>query len=118
MGLLDGGIAAAFAGAFGSVYLAATLHRPTTTDDGMGGGSTSWTDEAVKVQPDLASQAMVSGDSYVESDGRMLMLASGQDDPSTDCELTFRGTRFSVVNWSADPARSYFDLHVRRKSDA
>jgi hypothetical protein len=114
-GFLDGGIAAAFSSVFEDMYLPATLHRPTTSDDGMGGGSTTWTDEAVKVQPDLASQAMVSGQGYVESDGRMLMLAAGHDDPNTDCELTYGSARFSILNWSADPAKSYFDLHVRRK---
>jgi hypothetical protein len=114
-GFLDGGIADAFNSIFSSFYLAATLHRPTTNEDGEGGGSETWTDEAVKVQPDVASQAMVNADTYVESDGRLLMLAAGHDEPSTDCELTFGGARFSILNWSADPARSYFDLRVRRK---
>lgn len=113
-GFLDGGIADTFASIFGGIYLSATLHRPTTTDDGMGGGSTTWTDEAVKIQPDSATQAMVASAGYVESDGRMLMLASGHADPDTDCELTYGSTRFMVVNWSTDPCRSYFDLHVRK----
>jgi hypothetical protein len=117
MGLLDGGLASTFNTVFSGLYLDATLYRKTEGDDGMGGGSGNGFDAgtAVKVQPDSTTQAMRDTPGYIATDKRFLMLAIAAD-PDTDCEILQNDQRFSVINWSSDPARSYFDLHVRRKS--
>jgi hypothetical protein len=114
MALLDGDVAEFFSSAFSGFYLDATLHRPAFTDDGAGGGSTTWADEAVKVQPEATTQAMRDSPGYVDTDRRFLMLAHGVAEPTTDCELTLAGQRWAIANWSRDPAGAYYDLHGRK----
>jgi len=121
MGLLDGGIAAAFAGVFSAVYLDGTLYRPSSSaDDGKGGGMASGFDSGipVKVQIDAASQAMRSADGYVEGDVRILMLAHGVATPDTDCEIGAGGARYMIASVATDPAGSYYELRGRKASDA
>lgn len=121
MSLLDGGLAEIFAAAFGSVYLDGSLYRPIdAADDGAGGGSGSGFDTGapVKVQIDAATQAMRSADNYVETDQRILVLASGIDPITTDCELVAGGTRWGIASVAQDPARSYYELRGQRKSGA
>jgi hypothetical protein len=121
--LLDGGIASTFASAFGSMFLTAKLYRPNAfTDDGMGGGSGSGFDSGtlIRAQLDEASQAMMAADGYAETDQRILVLASGVDPITTDCEieLPVGGTRWSIASVTQDPARAYYDLRGRKKSGA
>jgi hypothetical protein len=118
MSLLDGGIAAAFAGVFGGIYLDGSLYRLVeAADDGMGGGADSGfaPAEAVKVQIDQATQAMRSSEGYVEDDVRILMLAHGVASPDTDCEIAAGGTRYMVETVATDPAGGYFELRGRKK---
>lgn len=109
MGLLDGGLAGVFAAALGSIYSDATLHRATVTDDGAGGGSVSYSDTAVKAQLDRLTQAQRDG-GYTDKDQRILVLASGLAEITTDDEITVDGRRWSVASVSTDPAQAYFDL--------
>jgi hypothetical protein len=121
MGLLDGGIAEVFAGAFGALYLDGLLYRPAAfNDDGMGGGSDPGfaAGEAVKVQIDAATQAMRASEGFVETDQRILVLAHGVSTIDTDCELAAGGTRWMVATVATDPAGSYYELRGRRKTDA
>jgi hypothetical protein len=113
MSLLDGGIASIMSAALGGLYLDATLHRSSTTDDGQGGGSTTYADEAVKAQLDVATDAMRQSEGYVDTDVRILVLASGVDKPDTDCQITMLGIRYGIANVGTDPAQSYWDLHGR-----
>jgi hypothetical protein len=115
MGLLDGGGAALMASVFSSFYLDATLHRPTLTDDGQGGGSTTWTDEPVKVQLEAATEAMRQAEGYIDVDIRILMLAHGVDRPDSDCEVSVTGhDRYSIQPpIGRDPAGAYWDLRGR-----
>lgn len=118
MGLLDGDIAAAFAGVFGGVYLDGMLYRPNEfTDDGKGGGAGPGflPGEAVKVQVDAATQAMRAGEGYVEGDVRILMLAHGVAAPDTDCECAAGGARYMIETVGTDSAGSYYELRGRRK---
>lgn len=116
--LLSGGLASVFSSAFSGIYLDATLHRPTFTDDGVGGGTTTFSDEVIKVQPEATTQAMRDSPGYVDTDKRFLMLAFGVAEPDTDCEITLAGQRWSIANWSRDPASAYYDIHGRRAGDA
>lgn len=114
MGLLDGGGAALMASVFGGIYLDATLHRPTTTDDGMGGGSSTFADEPVKVQLEAVTEAMRQAEGYTDRDVRILMLASGVPRPNSDCEVTVSGTRYAIQPpVGTDPAQSYWDMRGR-----
>lgn len=119
MSLLDGQLAAAFAGVFGAVYLDGQLFRPTTyTDDGQGGGSggdTFGPAEAVKVQIDQATQAMRMDVGFVDQDVRILMLAHGVAAPDTDCEIAAGGARYMIESVGTDSAGSYYELRGRKK---
>jgi len=119
MGLLDGGVSAAFAAAFGSTFLDAQLYRPAaSTDDGMGGGANrAFADpEPVKAQLDQVTQAMRASEGVNESDQRILVLAFGVAKITTDCEIVLSGTRWSIASVTQDPAGSYYELHGRKKS--
>jgi head-tail adaptor len=113
MGLLDGGLARIFYGAFNGIFLDATLHRPNLTDNGKGGGSNSWTDEPVKAQLDHASEAMRASERFVETDQRIIVLAYGLDPIDTDCEITVKGKRWSIAGVATDPATAAYELHGR-----
>ncbi len=114
MGLLDGGLASVFASAFSSFYLDATLHRSTITPDGRGGGTTGFADSAVKAQLDSTTQAQQGADGYVDTDQRILVLASGLAPITTDDEITIEGVRWAIESVSRDPAGAYFDLRGRK----
>lgn len=118
MGLLDGDLAAAFAGVFSGIYLNGTLFRAVEfTDDGMGGGSGGRFDNGtpVKVQIDAATQAMHLAEGFVEGDVRILMLAHGVAAPDTDCEIAAGGTRYMIETVATDTAGSYYELRGRKK---
>lgn len=113
MGLLDGDVAAFFSETFSGLYLDATLHRATLTDDGSGGGAVTWTDEPVKAQLDAATQAMRDAPGYVDTDMRILVLAHGVAEINADSQITVAGKRWSIANVGRDPALAYYDLHGR-----
>jgi hypothetical protein len=117
MGLLDGRLAATFAGVFNAFYLDGSLYRSGYSDDGMGGGSGAGfgPPEAVKVQLDSASQQMLQADGYVEGDVRILMLAHGVLPPDTDSEIACGGGRYMIESVGTDPAGSYYELRGRKK---
>jgi hypothetical protein len=118
-GLLDGKLAAAFAGVFGGIYLDGQLYRAVDfADDGMGGGQP--TDpflpaEAVKVQIDAASEAMRGSEGYVDGDVRILMLAHGVAAPDTDAEIAAGGARYMIESVGTDTAGSYYELRGRKR---
>ncbi|MGJ0508926.1 MAG: hypothetical protein ACR652_17720 [Methylocystis sp.] len=121
MGLLNGDIAAAFAGVFGGIYLDGELYRPNAfSDDGKGGGPGGGfaEPEAVKVQIDAATQAMRMADGFVDSDQRILLLAHGVAAPDADCEIEAGGSRWMIESVGTDPAGSYYELRGRRKAGA
>lgn len=123
MSLLGGQIAAAFAGAFGAVYLDGEIFRARTfEDDGKGGpppldpsDDGFLPAEAVKVQIDQATQAMRTTEGYVDGDVRILMLAHGVAAPDTDAEVGAGGVRYMIETVGTDPAGSYFELRGRKK---
>lgn len=114
MGLLDGGLAQIFNGAFRGIFLDATLHRHTTTDDGGGGGSTTWTDEPVKAQLDLVTDRMTAAAGYTDSDQRILVLAHGVDEITTDDQITVKGKRWSIASVTTDPATAAYELRGKQ----
>lgn len=113
MSLLDGGIAATFSAALSGLYLDGTLHRWSTVDDGMGGGVSGFSDEAVKAQLDQTTQAQQRGEGYTDTDQRILVLAHGVDPISTDDELTVANKRWKIASVTTDPAASYYELRGR-----
>jgi hypothetical protein len=116
--LLDGQLAAAFAGVFGGIYLDGQLYRALDfADDGKGGGTDAGfaPAEAVKVQLDQATQAMRVTVGYVDGDVRILMLAHGVAAPDTDAEIAAGGARYMIETVGTDPAGSYYELRGRKK---
>ena len=121
MGLLDGGGAALFRAVLSPIYLTADLYRPDgATDDGAGGGDGNGfaAAESVKAQLDVATDAMRQAEGYVDTDVRILVLASGVTKPNTDCEITIGATRYGIRRVGTDPAQSYWDLHGRLAGSA
>lgn len=113
MSLLDSGIAAMVSAALSGLYLDATLHRWSTVDDGMGGGTSGFSSEAVKAQLDQTTQAQQRGEGYTDTDQRILVLAHGIDAPTTDDEITVRDQRWKIASVTMDAAKSYYDLRGR-----
>lgn len=121
MGLLDGGLAQIFHGAFAGLFLDATLHRPqASTDDGAGGGEgNGFADpESVKASLDAATEAMRSTEGYVDTDVRILLLAHGVTRPTSDCEITIRNVRYGIRTVATDPAQAAWELHGRLAGNA
>jgi hypothetical protein len=121
MGLLDGQLAAAFAGVFNGIYLDGNLYRMRPfADDGMGGGSDPGFDaaEPVKVQIDQATQMMRGDEGFNEGDVRILMLAKGVAAPDTDAEVAAGGNRYMIESVGIDTCGSYYELRGRKKGPA
>jgi hypothetical protein len=105
MGLLDGGIASIFSAALSGIYLDASLHRWSSTEDGVGGGTSTFAaPEAVKAQLDRENREVAAVGQ------RILVLAHGVAQIGPDDEITVDGTRYSFGNVDRDPAGSYYDL--------
>jgi head-tail adaptor len=113
MGLLDGGLARIFNGAFSGIFLDATLHRSTLTTDNKGGGTQAFVDEPVKAQLDFASASMRASEGYVDTDQRIIVLAYGVDEITADDEITVKGKRWSIASVATDPATAAYELHGR-----
>lgn len=113
MGLLDGGLARIFYGAFSGIFLDATLYRWQSTPDGKGGGTDGWDDGTpVKAQLDKTSQGMRDTPGYVDTDQRIIVLAYGIEQPiDTDCEIVVKGQRWGIRNVDTDPATAAYELH-------
>lgn len=108
MGLLDGGVASVFSSIMGAFFLDGSLYRWSTTEDGEGGGSSSFAaPEAIKAQ--LDSTARDSDDTRQ----RILVLASGVDPITPDDEIVVAGIRWAIENVTMDPASSYYELRGR-----
>jgi hypothetical protein len=118
MGLLDGGLAQIFYGAFNGIFLDATLHRSTITDNGKGGGTETWTNEPVKASLDAMTEAMRQQEGYVDTDQRILVLAHGIEAPNADCEITVKGRRWMIASVGTDPAEAAYELRGRLAGDA
>jgi hypothetical protein len=112
MGLLDGDIAGLFGTVFGAFYLDATLRRVTLVPDGVGGGTTTETTVACKVQRDSVTEAMrTSG--YTQNDARFLILRSPTVGALTsDDRLDFGGQTWALFNPESDPASSYWAVRA------
>lgn len=113
MGLLDGGLAQIFNSAFQGIFLDATLHRHMLTLDGEGGGMQSFDDEPVKASLDQATQAMREAEGFVETDQRIIVLAHGIDEITTDDEITVKGKRWMIASVATDPATAAYELRGR-----
>ena len=117
MGLLDGGIAAAFSAALSGLYLPATLHRPGEyATDGEGNVLPAvGADVACRAQVDAASYAMRQSEGYSEGDVRIIVLAAGLDGPvTTDCQITVSDTRWMIGSAEMDAASSHWICRGRR----
>ncbi len=114
MGLLDGQLAGVFSSIMGTFFLDASLFRAVISHDGEGGGSNSFAaPEAVKAQLDSTTTAQQGGDGFIDTDQRILVLASGIAPISTDDEIAVGGKRWAIASVTVDPVGSYYDLRGR-----
>ena len=117
MGLLDGGISSLFAAAFSGFYLDATVHAGTGEPIyGPGGAITGYTggDQAAKAQVDAASDAMRRAEGYAEGDCRLIILAQGLGELTSDHEVSVSGVRYRLMSVERDPALSHWVCRARR----
>lgn len=113
MGALDGGIRSLFGVAFGSFYQAATLVRVTMVPDGQGGGTTTETTEAIKVQQDSVDERTRAEAGYAQNERKFLILQASVTGPVTgDCKLIFEGVEYMLSSPQQDPARSYWAVRA------
>lgn len=118
MGVLDGGIAAAFSAALSGLYLDATLHRGTgdpiyDPDTGDVTGYLDTGDTAIKCQVDVATEAMRRAEGYAEGDCRVIVLAQGIGTVSSDHEITVREQRWRILSAELDAAASHWTCRAR-----
>lgn len=117
MGLLDGGIAAAFGAALSGLYLPATLHRPgeyATDDEGIVLPSVP-TDEPCRAQIDAATYAMRQSEGYSDGDMRIIVLATGlSGSVTTDCQISVSGQRWMIGSAEMDAAASHWICRGRK----
>lgn len=114
MGLLDGGLQAVFAGAFGPLFLNGLLHVAETGPDGTGGTTRTFSDKPVKGMVDSYTSAYRAATGIPETDVRLIVLQHGVDgQPTTDCEVTLRGARYRIMAVDQDPAQAAWTLRGR-----
>lgn len=114
MGLLDGGLAAVFGGAFGPLFLDGVLHVEILTPDGEGGFWSTFSDLPIKGMVDTYSDAYRAQANIPETDVRLIVLQFGVDGaPSTDAQITIRGTRYSIQAIEQDPAQAAWTIRGR-----
>ncbi|WP_103728984.1 hypothetical protein [Novosphingobium sp. HII-3] len=118
MGLLDGGLSRILTPVFASFYLPATLHAGTGDpiyDDETGeiigyeGG-----DVSCKCQIDAATDAMRRAQGFAEGDVRLIVLAQGLPELTSDHEVTVQGSRYRLQSVERDPALSHWVCRGRR----
>jgi len=111
MALFDS-LGAALVGVMGAIYPDGTLWRPTVTEAENGDSSVTFAPEAVKVQQDDCTEAMRGQEGYTDKDVRLIILMRNGTtviaDPTTDCQVTAAGRRWSISNISADPVSSHW----------
>jgi len=120
MGLLDGDIAELFADVFGSFYLDATLHAGTGEPEyGPGGTIIGYDggDTPVKVQIDAATDAMRRADGFAEGDVRLIILAMGVPEVTSDHAVTVSGRLYQLQSAERDPALSHWVCRGRRANE-
>ena len=114
MGLLDGGLQAVFAGAFGPLFLDGTLHKVETAPDGEGGVIRTPADTPIKGMVDRYSEAYRAAAGIPETDARLFVLQHGVGAaPDTDSEITLRGARYRVMAVDQDPAQAAWTIRGR-----
>jgi len=116
MGLLDGDISALFSAAFSGMYLDGTLTAGTgdptySTDGTITGYSSSST--AIKVQIDTATEAMRRADGFAEGDVRIIILADGIGDVTSDNGATIGGKAYRLLSADLDAAASHWVCRAR-----
>ena len=117
MGLLSGGIASIFGSVFGALYLDAVLHAGTGEPIyGPGGTITGYEggDTPCKAQVDAATDAMRRSDGFAEGDVRLIILAQGIPEVTSDHEATVAGIRYKLQSAERDPALSHWICRGRR----
>lgn len=114
MGLLDGGLQAVFAGAFGPLFLDGTLHVVSTDSDGEGGTVRTPRDVPIKGMVDAYSEAYRERAGIPETDVRLIVLQHGVDgEPNVDAEITLRGNRYRAMSIAQDPAQAAWTIRGR-----
>jgi len=117
MGLLDGGIAAIFNATFSTFYLDGTLHAGTGEPQYGPGGAIIGYDGGewpIKVQIDAATDAMRRADGFAEGDCRMIILAMGVPEVTSDHSVTVGAITYLLQSAERDPALSHWFCRGRR----
>ena len=116
-GLLSGGIAGAFAQAFGAFYLDGTLIRVTKARGAGGDLTSTTTEDQIKGQVDACTEAMRREEGFTDRDVRLIVLQVGPSGaitrPNTDCKVSLGGDTSAIQSVGSDPANSYWEMRGR-----
>lgn len=116
MGVLNGGLAAVFGSAFGAIYLDGTVH--TLATERVSGGAlveAAGANPPCKYQPERITQAMRDNPQFTDKDARYFILTAGPSPIPTlerDWEFTTAEGRWQILDFSRDPAGTYWDVHA------
>lgn len=121
MGLLDGGISAAFGAALSGLYPDGLLHRdgtgPIYDDEGNIIGYDGGGDVPIKVQRDACTYGMRQAEGYVEGDVALIILAAPLNglEVTTDAQATDgAGDRWMIQSADLDAAASHWICRGRK----
>jgi hypothetical protein len=111
MGLLDGGLAAIFGAAFGTIYLPGKLHVIGKDADGQVITPVTWSDVDIRGQRDDYSDKQRQDWKIPDKAVRLIVLQAGvATAPTADDEITLLGQRWRVSNISRDPAAAAWTM--------
>lgn len=118
--LLSGGLARTFAAAFGGLYLPGRIHRYASPvfDDGGSIVPAAPVTTDCRVQVDAVTEAMRRAEGYTEADCRILILAAGLGELTTDDRVEVlagpHAGLWLIASVDRDPAGAVFDCRGRR----
>lgn len=118
--LLSGGLARVFASAFGGLYLPGRIHRYADPAFDAGGSIVPAAPVATdcRVQVDQVTEAMREAEGYTDRDVRLIILAAGLAEVTTNDRLEVlagpHAGLWLIADVARDPAGAVFDCRGRR----
>ncbi|WP_270374977.1 hypothetical protein [Marinicauda sp. Alg238-R41] len=119
-GLLDGDLQAVFGSVFSPLLLDATLHKATITEDGSGGWSSGFADNAVKAMEKKHSAVYRAKAGIPSKDINVIVMqhGSGLSEIDTEDEITIRGVRYAIkAPIDQDSAQAAWDFWATPKAE-
>ncbi len=92
---------------FDCLFIDATLHVPTQTDNGKGGVTVTHSNVAVRAQRDEVTEPMRQAPGYTDSD--VMLIIQSNVPVTSDHELTYGGIRYAIHTPCLDATGSFYE---------